>query len=131
MFFVRAAFWIFIIILLLPSNGREKFEFYSSVERTVADIGGFCTRNPEVCDQVASMFTGVVDKLRNSAEMIEEALRDAGIGTRRDHMSHGPAGEERHGRLSDDPNVTAASSLSADTLTTDDLRPIWHGPDRI
>lgn len=131
MFFVKAAFWIVLIILLLPSNGQEKFEFYVAAERTIADIGGFCKRNPDVCDKTSSMVDGVVLKLRITAEMIEEVLRDAGIGAPREQTGARPVSHERHGRLNDDPNVTASSNPSTDTLTSDDLRPSWHGPGRI
>lgn len=131
MFFVKAAFWIVLIILLLPSNGQEKFEFYAAAERTISDIGGFCKRNPDVCEKTSSMVDGVVRKLRTTAEMIEEALRDAGIGARREQTGERPVSRERHGQLDGDPNMTAASSMSGDTLTSEDLRPSWHGPGRI
>jgi hypothetical protein len=132
MFFVKAAFWIVLIILLLPSNGQEKFEFYATAERTISDIGGFCKRNPEVCEKTSNMVDGVVRKLRTTAAMIEDALRDAGIGARREQTEERPASRERHGQLDDDdPAMTAAASMSGDTLTNEDLRPSWHGPGSI
>lgn len=132
MFFVKAAFWIVLIILLLPSSGQEKFELYVAAERTISDIGGFCKRNPDVCEKTSSMVSGVVQKLRTTTQLIEEALRDAGIGARRDQTGEQPVLPERHGQLDDDdPDMTGASSLSGDTLTSEDVRPIWHGPGRI
>ena len=132
MFFVKAAFWIVLIILLLPSNGQEKFELYVAAERTISDIGGFCKRNPDVCEKTSSMVDGVVQKLRTTTEMIEEALRDAGIGAGREQTGEQPTARERHGQLEgSDPNMTASSSMSGDTLTSEDLRPSWHGPGRI
>jgi len=131
MFFVKAAFWIVLIILLLPSNGQEKFELYVAAERTISDIGGFCKRNPDVCEKTSAMAAGVVQKLRTTAEMIEEALRDAGIGAPREQTGEQPVSRERHGQLDDDPNMTASSSMSGDTLTSEDLRSSWHGPGRI
>ena len=132
MFFVKAAFWIVLIILLLPSNGQEKFELYVAAERTISDIGGFCKRNPDVCEKTSSMVDGVVQKLRTTTEMIEDALRDAGIGARREQTGEQPGERERHGQVErSDPNMTASSSMSGDTLTSEDLRPSWHGPGRI
>ena len=131
MFFVKTAFWIVLIILLLPSNGQDKLELYVAAERTISDIGGFCKRNPDVCEKTSSMVDGVVQKLRTTAEMIEDALRDAGIGARREQTGARPVSRERHGRLDGDPNMTAASSMAGDTLTSEDLRPSWHGPGRI
>lgn len=132
MFFVKAAFWIVLIMLLLPSNGQEKFELYSAAERTISDIGGFCKRNPDVCEKTSSMVDGIVQKLRNTTEMIEETLRDVGIGVRREQTGERPVSHERHGQHDDDdPNMTASSSVSGDTLTSEDVRPSWRGPGRI
>lgn len=128
MFFVRTAFWIVLIIILLPSNGQERFEIYSTAERTISDIGGFCQRNPDVCERTSAMVGDVVQKLRTSAEMIEDVLRDAGIGARREQTGEAPDPHERHGQIEGDPRVTAASSTSPDTLTSQDLRPSWQGP---
>ena len=131
MFFVKAAFWIILIILLLPGSGQEKFELYVAAERTISDIGAFCQRNPDVCEKTSSMVDGVVQKLRSTTEMIEEALRDTGIGARREQTGERLGSGERHGQLEDDPNMTSASGMSGDTLTSEDLRPTWHGPGRI
>jgi Family of unknown function (DUF5330) len=131
MFFVKTAFWIFLILLLLPSNGQEKFEFYSTAERTIADIGGFCQRNPDVCDKTSAMAQGVMQKLRTTTGMIEDALRDAGIGARREQTGDQPYDRERHGQLDNDSNMAATSAMPADALTAEDLRVSWHGPGRI
>ncbi len=132
MFFVKAAFWIVLIILLLPGSGQEKFELYVAAERTISDIGAFCQRNPDVCEKTSSMVDGVIQKLRSTTEIIEEALRDTGIGARREQTGEQPVSGERHGQLDgDDPDMTAASSMSGDTLTSEDLGPTWHGPGRI
>ncbi len=132
MFFVKAAFWIVLIILLLPGSGQEKFELYVAAERTISDLGAFCKRNPDVCEKTSSMVDGVLHKLRTTTEMIEQALRDTGIGARREQMDEQPGHGERHGRRDDDdPNMTATSGMSGDTLTSDDLRPTWYGPGRI
>lgn len=132
MFFVKAAFWIVFIILLLPGSGQEKFELYVAAERTISDIGAFCKRNPDVCEKTSSMVDGVVQKLRTTTEMIEQALRDTGVGSRREQTDEQPSSGKRHGqRADDDPNMTAASDMSVDTLTSEDLRPAWHGPGRI
>jgi hypothetical protein len=131
MFFVKTAFWIFLILLLLPSNGQEKFEFYSTAERTIADIGGFCKRNPDVCEKTSAMAEGVVEKLRTTTGMIEDALRDAGIGARREQTDEQPYPRDRRGGLDNDPNMAATSSMPGDTLTAEDLRVSWRGPGRI
>lgn len=134
MFFVKAAFWITVVILLLPSNGHERLAMYTTVQQTVADIGGFCTRNPDVCEKTSSIASGIVHKLKTTADAIEDMLRDAGIGARgsSEQSSYQPSdyrGTPRGGWVGDDPRTTA--SLPGDTLRSDDLRPRWQGPGRM
>lgn len=127
MFFVKAGFWILVIILLLPSNGQERYDLYATAQRTVADIGSFCTRNPDVCEKTSSAASGALNKLKTAAESIEDMLRDAGIGARREIKDDAPQDRERQGQLDGDPRMTT-SSMAGNTLKPDDLRPSWRGP---
>lgn len=133
MFFVKAAFWITLILLLLPSNGQERYELYTTAQRTVSDIGNFCTRNPEVCDKTASIASGIMQKLKNTAHTIEDMLREAGIGAGRGERSSDGAwlDPDRRGWDGDDASVASTSSLPGETLTPQDLRPTWRGPGKI
>ena len=77
MFFVRAAFWIFLILLLMPTNDKEKSDFYTAASRTVADLSNFCNRNPEVCDSTGAIFETILHKMRTTVEMLEEMVQPA------------------------------------------------------
>jgi hypothetical protein len=48
-FLIRAAFWLMILILLLPSDDKQRSEVYGTAEAAVKDVTGFCERNPEPC----------------------------------------------------------------------------------
>lgn len=133
MSFVKAAFWIVVILLLMPSNAQERYDLYSTAQRTIADLGGFCYRNPDVCERTSAAAQGVVQKLKNTANTIEDMLRETGIGAdrqrlRRDEREYD---RERHGALRSPTSVGSTSSLPADTLTSEDLRPAWRGPGSI
>ena len=131
MSFVKAAFWVFLIILLVPTNGQERYQLYAAAQRTVADIGGFCTRNPDVCQMVSSAVEGIGRKLKSTADSVEELLRESGIAPARPQpYANGRANPERQGAIDADPQTATTSSLSADTLTRRDLRPVWRGPGR-
>lgn len=131
MFFVKAAFWITVVLLLLPSNGHERFELYTTAQRTISDIGGFCTRNPDVCEKTSAFFKGIVQKLKSTTDSVEEMLQDAGVGAKPvgggDEYSALSDGDARH-RAAMRPATT--SSVASDTLTPDDKRAQWHGPER-
>jgi len=121
MFFVKAAFWIFLILLLMPSNDREKSDFYIAAGRTMSD------------------------KVRTTIEMLEDVVRSD--GDEADPYSEAPRerhrGESRHYRGASSnlmmiaPEATAAMPVSAepagsqDTLRPDDREPDWRGPGRV
>jgi hypothetical protein len=136
MSFVKAAFWIVVILLLMPSNAQERYDLYSTAQRTIADIAGFCYRNPDVCERTSAAAQGIVQKLKNTASTIEDMLRETGIGAERQPLrprqdEREYYNRERHGALRGPTSVGSTSSLSADTLTPEDLRPAWRGPGAI
>jgi hypothetical protein len=145
MFFVRAAFWIFLILLLMPTNDREKADFYTAASRTLSDLGSFCTRNPDVCDSTGAIVESLLRKVRNTVDMLEEMVtpeqsRANAVPVQRPNESqHRPqrgAGErgdraERGDRVNRGDRaemIAPASSRSQNTLRPEDLRPTWRGP---
>ena len=129
MSFVKAAFWILLILLLMPSNAEERYTLYTTAQRTVSDIGGFCRRNPDVCNKTSSIVDSVARKLQTTADTIEDMLRDAGVGVERTQRYDG-GDRQRHGAYRPRSPINTTSSVSNDTLTPDDLRPAWRGPAR-
>lgn len=119
MFLLRSAFWISVVILLVPVDdeavGRTSdvappigaFEAVAAAQTTLADMNGFCGRNPDVCDIGGRIATTFALKARTGAEMLVEFV-DARIG---------PA------EPATDPAVDHG------TLTPADLSPAWQGPD--
>ncbi len=134
MFFVRAAFWIFLILLLMPTNDKEKSDFYTAASRTVADLSNFCNRNPEVCDSTGAIFETILHKMRTTVEMLEEMVQPA--SQRRDAtgaLPRDPRSEERprRGARGDMLMVVPHPTRSGDTLRPGDLQPAWRGPGRV
>jgi hypothetical protein len=129
MFFVKAAFWIAVVLLLLPSNGHERFELYTTAQRTISDIGGFCTRNPDVCEKTSAFFKGIVQKLKSTTDSIEEMLQAAGVGAKPKAAGDEYSALGDRNRAAMRPATT--SSLGPDTLTVEDKRPRWQGPDQL
>jgi uncharacterized protein DUF5330 len=129
MSWVKAGFWIIVILLLMPTNAQERYDFYSTAQRTIADIGGFCRRNPDVCERTSEAASGIVQRLKHTTDTIEDMLRDTGIGAERPRPEERDRYDrERHGFLQTHPDVSNTSSLANDTLTRNDLRPKWRGP---
>jgi hypothetical protein len=129
MFFVRAAFFIFLILLLMPSSDKEKSDFYIAAGRTISDLGGFCDRNPDVCERTGAIVEGIIRKVRNTVHMIEEAIGD---GEPQDGPDYGPrdrsGGPRQQRGAAVNMMIAPAVNDSQNTLRPDDLAPQWRGP---
>lgn len=124
MFWVRAAFAVMLVLFLLPSNGQDRMELYTTAQRTIADLGGFCDRNPDVCEKVSASFYRLLQKLKSATNSIEDMLRETGIGAER------PPQEDYSGNGAEGAPTASLNpaGLSTDTLTDEDRDHGWRGP---
>lgn len=112
MFLVRAAFWLSVVVMILPadSNTGDKaprvsaFEALSAAQSTVSDISQFCDRNPDVCVTGGSAFHVFADKVKFGAKML-----------------YGYFGDRK---VEEAPAVGTGNGSS--TLRPDDMKPVWH-----
>jgi hypothetical protein len=105
MFLLRSAFWLTIVILLIPADPQSGeaprvtvVNALMAAQATVADLGGFCHRNPDVCITGSAAFDVFAEKAGNGIELIYSYFGD------------GKDAEETRG-----------------TLTTDDIALPWQG----
>jgi hypothetical protein len=67
-FLLRMAFWLSVVLVLLPSGGSQRtatapsaelgpIEAVSAASATVSDMRGFCTRQPVAC-AIGSLASG-------------------------------------------------------------------------
>jgi hypothetical protein len=121
MFWIRTALIALLVLFLLPSDGKESFALYATAQRTLADIGGFCDRNPDVCENVSNALHRMLLKLKSATDSIEDMLQDAGIGGRQNDYTGYEGGQEP-------PTSSLTPSPSTDTLTERDRGQTWRGP---
>jgi hypothetical protein len=62
MFLIRTAFWLIIIILLLPTDEGQQSKVYGTAEAAVKDVATFCDRNPDTCTTGRDAFQVLVHK---------------------------------------------------------------------
>jgi len=110
MFLLRAAFFLFVVILFLPadeSTGEAPrvgaMQALGAVGATAADLSSFCERNADVCATASSAAAIVTERVGNAARLLQEFLGGHGDGaaagdalTRQDSGSpwRGPAAAE-------------------------------------
>ena len=124
-FLIRTAFWLSIVIMLLPTPDSMKTEggvgatqAISAASATMADMKGFCVRQPEACDVGAQALTQFGRKAQASARWLYEFLGDK-LGNNQTASAAHPVRA-----------TPAETDPSQNTLTASDTSPAWHGPQR-
>jgi hypothetical protein len=49
MFLIRLAFWLGLVVLLLPTDERQQAKLYGTAVSTVERVTTFCDRNAQLC----------------------------------------------------------------------------------
>ncbi len=82
MFLIRVAFWLSVVILILPGDPDagvdaprvNAFEALLAARATVADISDFCARNPAVCATGGDVVDVMAGKVRYNAQRLYEYM---------------------------------------------------------
>jgi hypothetical protein len=129
-FLLRMAFWLGIVLILLPSGGGGSqhgpaacdvgaSDAVSAASATVHDIKGFCSREPNACTVGSELATTIGYRAQAGAKMLyqllSEALAPHETGSLADHQGKR------------DISKAALRPASQNTLTPADLDPPWRG----
>jgi hypothetical protein len=156
MFLVRTAFWLMILVLLLPTDEQQQSQVYGTAHAAVKDVSGFCQRNPGVCEKGKDAFDVFVHKAQFGAQILMGFVKEqTGVGTEAtpsDAAAPAPAPdvtpqtEDASAKQANaDANLMSQAVLPAwmpattepasveslqsqNTLRPEDLRPAWSGP---
>ena len=129
MFLLRTAFWLAVVLALLPSfgpkaavpaaTGVEATEAVTAASETLGDMIGFCSRQPNACAAGVHLASAIGQRAQAGAKML-----------------YGMVGEKLAKTQGGAEDVVSASMSSADvevsqnTLTSADLAPAWRGARR-
>ena len=88
-FLLRVAFWLTIVLALLPSGGAQQSaqakvgptEAVVAAGAAVSDMSSFCDRQPEACVVGAQAAVAIGQRAQAGAKMVYEFFND--------HASHG------------------------------------------
>ncbi len=150
MFLLRLAFWLAIVLLILPmprgagdaastdGAGTEQqlsvFDALGMAQSAFSDVAHFCDRNPNTCMKGAQLAGTLKEKAKYGAELVYDYLSDepgAEPGAGPDRLAT-PAGEPPAPAATDD-SASAGDMLmplrrAADTLSGQDRQISWRGP---
>jgi len=125
-FLLRMAFWLGLVLVLLP---REKTpesdklpqvgasEAVSAATAAVSDMSQFCKRQPTACEVGGQAATAIGQRAQEGARKLYQIITDK----RPDHT--GSIGGAEHADAS-------AEAAPRDTLAPDDLVAEWRGTPR-
>ena len=133
-FLLRVAFWLGLVLILLPTGSTQPrasnnevsaSEAISAASATVADLRGFCARRPEACTVGSQVATTLGYKAQAGAKMLYDVLSEALAPRETGSLS---SGASRQGSGKAESDKSSAGRNSQSTLTPADLTPAWRGP---
>lgn len=84
MFLIRTAFWVGLVILLLPTDKQQQAKLYSSARAAIHHVSTFCDRNAGLCAQGARQWATFQTKLefgtKLAVDLVAERLTGAPLG---------------------------------------------------
>lgn len=121
-FLLRMAFWLGLVLVLLPRDATpesEKLpqigasEAISAATATVSDMAQFCARQPAVCEVGGHAAAVIGHRAQDGARKLYRFITDQ-------------RSSDETGSIGDGATGPVLASRSADTLTAEDLRAEWR-----
>ena len=134
-FLLRMAFWLGLVLVLLPLGSAQRSsvgsevsasEAISAASATVGDLRGFCERQPDACTVGSQVATTIGYRAQAGAKMLYDVLSEAMAP--RDTGALGNGGSRPIGGSKASLDKSTAARNSQSTLTPTDLAPAWRGP---
>jgi Family of unknown function (DUF5330) len=125
-FLLRMAFWLTVILALLPSGGSQPTpklnvsatDAMSAAKATVTDVQSFCERQPDACSLGSQAAVAIGQRAQAGAKMLYDYLNQH-LGSRGTGAANGAAAEA---------TPLPVARPSQHTLSPNDLAPTWHPP---
>jgi len=121
-FLLRVAFWLSIVLVLLPSGDyRPKDQVpqigaadaVNAATAAVSDLGGFCSRQPGACEVGGQAAVAFGQRAQAGARYLFDLVQDRLAPTSTGSVPRAQGG---------------TASVSQSTLTPADLQPEWRAP---
>jgi hypothetical protein len=121
-FLIRVAFWLSIVVLLLPTGKTENAsgpqigatEVFSVAGAAVSDARQFCSRQPDACTTGSQMATAFGHKAQASVKLVYDFLTEKF--------------NDKGGAPANAVAAAASTEASQNTLTATDRAPAWRSP---
>lgn len=138
-FLLRMAFWLGLVLVLLPTDkapDQDKTpqvaasDAIAAATAAVSDMSQFCTRQPTACTVGGQAATAIGARAQSGAKKVYQFITDKP----EKHEKKAPDAAEKSDKKAPDhtgsigSTAEASSDLSHQTLTPDDLQIEWQAP---
>jgi hypothetical protein len=110
MFLIRTAFWLSLVVLMLPTDARQQERLYQSASAAVQHASTFCERNADLCARGAEHWATFRQKLDFGARMAFDIASE---------------------RLSGKPREAAPTQPTSGSLKPEDMQPACRGKGKV
>jgi hypothetical protein len=114
MSFMKLAFWLGVLVLLLPTDAQQQARVYSTAVATVERATTFCDRNARTCAMAGEAWAMFLKKAEFGGRLVGDLITSQG----RQHDPESPAARSPVG----------TSSGAHGTLLPTDMEAGWRGP---
>lgn len=135
-FLLRTAFWLSVMLLVLPlgldtkSDGpdaRDRAQIdamsaFAAAGATVSDMGSFCSRQPDACAVGGEALKLVGERAKSGAALIQDYLATGSEAGR----AAAPAAAPTPAAAA--PKAERGESNARNTLSASDRKPAWRAP---
>lgn len=122
MFLFRTAFWLGVVVLVLPTDAQQQEKLYKSVSNVAHRAATFCDRNPAMCQRGSEAWGTFKQKLEFGVRVAMDVATE-----RMQPKDAAPAGPARTSLQPALQGPSVAHPQPASTLTPTDLAPAWRG----
>ena len=129
-FLLRMAFWLGLVLILLPSGSSQQqpqgsqvaaSEAISAASATVGDLRQFCARQPDACTVGSHVASQLGSRAQAGAKMLYEFMTE--------NLKRKEGDADNTGRdAKSNADRAIADKDSQNTLTPADLAAPWRGP---
>lgn len=117
MFFIRTAFWLGVVVLVLPTDAQQQARLAQKASTAVTHVATFCDRNPKTCETGAEYWGLFVKKAEFGARLAWDLMNER-------------SGKAATGAQEPIAPASHAQPEARGTLTPTDMQPAWRGTKR-
>ncbi len=141
----KLSIWTVLILALIPTSEGNRYSLYKIATGAMQDMGNFCARTPETCQQAQNAFFSLKDKayyignavsgvftnssiktaaIDDPASDLKQTADDDSLGNNRNQTDYDADDRDQSTSRQSEP------SISQDTLSRQDKNIEWVAPEK-